>query len=102
MGCLHDHALGSETRDALAHRDGGCAFPACQRPPRYCHAHHLVSWLDGGETTLHNMYLLCQYHHTIVHRQGWRLRLDHRGRPEFLPPNTIDPTRQPLHDPLRQ
>jgi hypothetical protein len=89
-------------RDALAQRDQGCSFPSCDRAPRYCHAHHIVSWLDGGETKLSNLCLLCEYHHTIVHRQGWHIRLDGRGRPEFIPPKTVDPTRTPLHDPLRQ
>src|ERR671917_103457 len=37
-------------RDALTPRDRGCAFPSCDRPPRYCHAHHIVPWLNGGET----------------------------------------------------
>ncbi|MGH3794662.1 MAG: HNH endonuclease signature motif containing protein [Pseudonocardiaceae bacterium] len=89
-------------RDALGERDQGCAFPACGRPPRYCEAHHIVSWLDGGETKLHNMCLLCDSHHTIVHRQGWHIRLDARGHPEITPPQSIDPTTTPLHDPLRQ
>jgi hypothetical protein len=89
-------------RDALAQRDHGCAFPGCDRPPRYCHAHHLVSWLDGGETKLTNLCLLCERHHVIVHRQGWRIRLDARGYHEFIPSKTVDPTRTPLHDPLRQ
>jgi len=98
----HQRLATAALRDALAHRDQGCAFPACQRPPRYCHAHHIVSWLDGGETKISNMCLLCEYHHTIVHRQGWRIRLDGHGRPEFLPPKTIDPARRPLRNPLRQ
>jgi Domain of unknown function (DUF222)/HNH endonuclease len=89
-------------RDALAQRDKGCAFPSCDRPPRYCHAHHIVSWLDGGATKLSNMRLLCEHHHVMVHRQGWGIRLDARGYPEFIPPKTVDPTRTPLHDPLRQ
>jgi hypothetical protein len=41
-------------RDYLAYRDKGCAFPGCHRPPRYCEAHHIVAWLDGGETKLSN------------------------------------------------
>jgi len=89
-------------RDALAHRDQGCAFPSCDRPPRYCHAHHIRHWLDGGETALHNMCLLCEHHHVIVHRQRWHIQLDARGYPEFIPPKTVDPTRTPLHNPLRQ
>jgi hypothetical protein len=89
-------------RDALAQRDKGCAFPSCDRPPRYCHCHHIVHWADGGETKLSTMCLLCEHHHVIVHRQGWHIRLDARGYPQFIPPATINPTRQPLHDPLRQ
>ncbi|MGC1734363.1 MAG: DUF222 domain-containing protein [Pseudonocardiaceae bacterium] len=88
-------------REALAQRDQGCAFPACTRSPRYCYAHHIRSWLDFGDTALHNMCLLCEYHHTIVHRQGWHIKLNAR-HPEFIPPATVSPTRQPLHDPLRQ
>jgi hypothetical protein len=38
-------------RDALAQRDQGCAFPGCDRPPRYCHAHHIKSWLDGDKAS---------------------------------------------------
>ena len=98
----HQRLATAALRDALGRRDNGCAFPACERPPRYCHAHHIVSWLDGGDTSLGNMCLLCEYHHTIVHRQGWHIRLDGRGRPEFIPPKTVDPARRPLHDPLRQ
>src|SRR5437763_688622 len=45
-------------RDALAQCDQGCAFPGCDRPPRYCHAHHRISWLDGGQTKLDNLCLL--------------------------------------------
>jgi Domain of unknown function (DUF222) len=89
-------------RDALAQRDKGCAFPSCDRPPRYCHCHHLVHWADGGETTLANMCLLCEHHHVMVHRQDWGIRLDARRYPEFIPPKTVDPTRTPLHNPLRQ
>jgi hypothetical protein len=98
----HQRLASAALRDALGQRDQGCSFPGCHRPPRYCHAHHIRSWFDGGDTALHNMCLLCEYHHTIVHRQRWHIRLDGRGRPEFIPPSSIDPGRTPLHDPLRQ
>ena len=98
----HQRLASAALRDALGQRDQGCAFPACQRPPRYCEAHHIRHWLDGGETKISNMCLLCEYHHTVVHRQSWHIRLDGRGRPEFIPPRTVDPSRTPLHDPLRQ
>ena len=40
-------------RRALNIRDGGCAFPGCDRPPRRCHAHHIRFWANGGDTCLH-------------------------------------------------
>lgn len=62
-------ATGSQ-RSALARRDGGCTFAGCDRPPGWCHAHHIKHWADGGPTDLDNLALLCQRHHTIVHRDG--------------------------------
>jgi len=47
-------------RTALAVRDRGCGFPACDRPLVWCEAHHLVHWLDGGPTDLANLVLLCR------------------------------------------
>ncbi|WP_345536679.1 HNH endonuclease signature motif containing protein [Phytohabitans rumicis] len=38
-------------RRALELRDKGCAFPGCDRPPRWCYGHHIRSWADGGPTT---------------------------------------------------
>ncbi|WP_433352663.1 DUF222 domain-containing protein [Micromonospora saelicesensis] len=50
-------------RRALALRDRGCAFPGCDRPPRWCDAHHIHHWADGGTTSLGNAVLLCGHHH---------------------------------------
>ncbi|HEU5111655.1 MAG TPA: DUF222 domain-containing protein [Micromonosporaceae bacterium] len=83
------------TRRALVLRDGGCAFPNCDRPPRWCDAHHIVSWLDGGGTDLDNGVLLCGYHHRLIHHTGWDVRLGADRRPEFLPPVRLDPLRRP-------
>ena len=55
-------------RTAIIHRDKGCTFPDCDRPPDWCDAHHVTPWWCGGETTLNNAALLCARHHTIVHR----------------------------------
>ncbi|HEX6516263.1 MAG TPA: DUF222 domain-containing protein, partial [Nocardioidaceae bacterium] len=72
---------------ALVLRDRHCAFPGCTRPPIACDAHHLVSWLDGGPTSLDNLVLLCRAHHTLLHSSGWQVRLNpHDRRPEFKPP----------------
>jgi hypothetical protein len=61
-------------RAALVVRDGGCAFPGCQRPPAWCEAHHLRHWLHSGPTDLANLALLCRAHHRAVHEGGWRLQ----------------------------
>lgn len=55
---------------ALRERDKGCSFPGCDRPPGWTQAHHIRHWVDGGITALSNLALLCQRHHTIVHRDG--------------------------------
>ncbi|MGC9670473.1 DUF222 domain-containing protein [Planosporangium sp. 12N6] len=83
-------------RRALILRDRGCAFPGCDRPPRWCDGHHVIHWADGGTTGLHNAVLLCGYHHRLVHHGDWRVRINSAdGRPEFLPPAHLDPARHP-------
>ncbi len=83
-------------RRLLELRDQGCAFPGCDRPPSWCHAHHIVPWSKGGPTTLDNGVLLCGYHHRLIHQGAWQVRIAADGLPEFLPPEWIDPSRQPL------
>ncbi len=82
-------------RRALVLRDRGCAFPGCDRPPRWCEGHHVVSWLDQGPTTLTNGVLLCRHHHRVIHHSRWQVRITAEGLPEFIPPEYIDPQQQP-------
>ncbi|WP_433651804.1 DUF222 domain-containing protein [Micromonospora zamorensis] len=82
-------------RRALVLRDRGCAFPGCDRPPRWCDAHHIHHWADGGSTSLANAVLLCAHHHRHVHRGEWTVRLGGDGWPEFVPPAWLDPDRLP-------
>ncbi|MEU1745859.1 HNH endonuclease signature motif containing protein [Micromonospora arida] len=82
-------------RRALVLRDRGCAFPGCDRPPRWCHAHHIHHWADGGTTNLTNAVLLCGHHHRHLHHSDWTVQLGRDGHPEFAPPAWLDPEQLP-------
>ena len=84
-------------RQALVARDRGCAFPGCDRPPRWCDAHHLRPWSEGGPTRLDNLVLLCRHHHRTLHdpTTGWSARLGRDSLPEFVPPPWTDPAQRP-------
>jgi hypothetical protein len=82
-------------RRAIALRDRCCAAPGCDRPPQACQVHHEREWERGGPTDLDNGALLCEFHHRMVHRQGWTVRLAANGFPEFIPPPSIDPQQRP-------
>ncbi|MGA5542434.1 HNH endonuclease signature motif containing protein [Mycobacterium sp. NPDC051198] len=56
-------------RRALEHRDRCCVVPGCGST-RGLHAHHIVHWEDGGPTELHNLVLVCPFHHRLHHRGG--------------------------------
>ncbi|MGR7026405.1 DUF222 domain-containing protein [Geodermatophilus sp. URMC 62] len=66
-------------RRAVELRDGGCVFAGCDAPTWWAEVHHLVHWLDGGETNLDNSALLCERHHTKVHH-GFRVERRPDGR----------------------
>ena len=79
-------------RRAAEVRDGGCVFAGCAAPTWWCDVHHLLSWLDGGQTDLDNAALRCGCHHRMVHRQDWGITLAPNGFPQLHPPPAIDPT----------
>ncbi|WP_406068103.1 DUF222 domain-containing protein [Micromonospora sp. NBC_01638] len=85
-------------RRALVLRDRGCAFPGCDRPPRWCDAHHIHHWTDGGPTSLANAVLLCGHHHRHIHHSDWAVQLGGDGHPEFIPPAWLDPDQLPRHN----
>jgi hypothetical protein len=83
-------------RRALVLRDGGCAFPACDRPPRWCDGHHVIGWPEGGPTRLANGVLLCPFHHRAIHQPGgWTVFIAPDGLPTFIPPPWVDPDQKP-------
>ena len=70
-------------RRALEMRDHTCRFPGCSNR-RWLDGHHVVHWIEGGETSLANTMLLCRYHHRFVHEHGYEISngqfLDPKGR----------------------
>jgi hypothetical protein len=89
-------AVTGPLRRALVLRDNGCAFPGCDRPPRWCQGHHIRHWSNDGPTELPNLVLLCGYHHRLIHHSEWQLRINPKdGLPEFLPPSYIDASQLP-------
>ncbi|MGC3955026.1 MAG: DUF222 domain-containing protein [Propionicimonas sp.] len=88
-------------RQALEIRDGGCAFPGCDKPPQDCHAHHVIPWWQDGPTDLSNLVLVCPHHHGIVEpgrdptADRWQIRLGTDHTPEVIPPRRVDPDQRP-------
>ena len=66
-------------RKAVELRDEHCVFAGCDAPSYWCDVHHLIHWVDGGETDLENSALLCERHHTKVHH-GFRVERQPDGR----------------------
>jgi hypothetical protein len=74
-------------RRAVILRDRHCRFPGCDRPASWCDCHHVVHWVEGGPTAMHNLLLLCRRHHRLLHRpRGFRLKMVD-GNPVFFRPD---------------
>ncbi len=95
-------------RRALEQRHPTCAVPGCGAT-RGLHAHHIQHWEHGGETELHNLVLLCPYHHRLHHKgvititgpaqslkvtdsQGRTLTHGSLARPPTTPPPDVPPS----------
>ena len=98
-------------RRALEYRHRTCAVPGCAAT-RGLHAHHIQHWEDGGPTELHNLVLLCPFHHrshhrgeititgpapdiTVTDRFGRTLNSGSLARPPTRPPPQVPPYRGP-------
>ncbi len=75
-------------RRALNTRDRGCVV--CGAPPIMCDAHHLISWIDGGETKIENLALVCRRHHTDLHHGHWTITITN-GKVHVARPTWADP-----------
>jgi len=73
-------------RRAVVVRDRSCRWPGCGRPHQWCDVHHLVHWVEGGETKLENLILTCRPHHRYLHEAGYRIT-GPVANPTFLSPN---------------
>lgn len=85
-------------RRAVAARDRGCAHPGCGRTASWCDIHHVRAWKNHGETEPGNLVMLCRFHHRLMHRPGWIVRI-RDGLPEFVPPAWIDLDQRPRRKP---
>ncbi|WP_245154257.1 HNH endonuclease signature motif containing protein [Rhodococcus sp. 1R11] len=83
-----------DQRIALTIRDTCCVM--CGRPAQWCQAHHIRFWEDGGHTDLNNLVLVCGECHRLVHHSDWQLIMGDDGHPYAIPPESVDPRRQPL------
>jgi hypothetical protein len=89
--------------DAVATRDRGCRYPGCDRPPKWCDAHHVHPWEHGGITGVSNLVLLCRRHHTRIHHRGTEAKLLPDATLEItLPTGQVLRTRPPPPGPLFQ
>src|SRR4051794_23784613 len=86
-----------QLRRAVELRDRHCVFAGCHAPTHWCDVHHLLEWINGGQTCLENSALLCERHHTKVHH-GFRIHRQPDGRWRTWRP---DGTEIVLHPPLR-
>jgi hypothetical protein len=84
----YSETIPGPVRRAVALRDRTCAWPKCDRPAAWCDVHHLRHKADGGETSVTNCALVCQFHHDVcIHRRGWQLILHPDGTTEARSPD---------------
>ena len=76
-------------RRAVILRDRHCAWPGgCDRPAAASDVHHIRHKSDGGQTSLHNLGLFCEFHHeTCIHRWSWEIILHPDGTMEARSPD---------------
>ncbi len=76
----HSSQVPGAIRRAVALRARHCEWPGCRKRPAACDVHHLRHQRDGGETSVRNCAMLCQFHHDVcIHRWGWQLTLHPDG-----------------------
>ncbi|MBA2529093.1 MAG: HNH endonuclease, partial [Euzebyales bacterium] len=69
-------AIPADTRLAVHARDRGCRFPGSADPLAHCDLHH-IERQRGGDHHPDNLVAVSRRHHTLIHRHGWTLSLNH-------------------------
>jgi hypothetical protein len=67
---------------ALISRDKSFRYPGCAHD-KWLDAHHVMHWVDGGETSLANTMLLCGKHHRLLHEGGFAIRKNFKDKWSF-------------------
>jgi hypothetical protein len=82
-------SIPAHIRRAVTLRDKHCAWPGgCDRPPSASDVHHIRHKSHGGETSIQNCALFCEFHHEIcIHRWGWKITLHPDGTIEAHSPD---------------
>jgi hypothetical protein len=82
-------SIPGQIRRAVTLRDQHCAWPGgCDRPAAASDVHHIKHKSDGGETSVDNCGLFCEFHHeTCIHRWGWEVVLHPDGTMEARSPD---------------
>ena len=80
--------ISAKLRRALFLRDHGCRFPGCTQK-QFVDAHHVKHWSRGGPTAMHNLVLLCRFHHHAVHEGGFGLKTNGHGGFTFSRPDGV-------------
>ncbi len=69
-------------RRALISRDKSCRYPGCTHK-KWLEAHHVTHWINGGETKIDNLLLLCSRHHDLLHDGTISLHTNSSGEMYF-------------------
>jgi hypothetical protein len=81
LGMLAEAALSADLdRGSAGDRYQGCTSHRCD-------AHQIEHWLDGGETSLDKLVLLCRRHHRSVHEGLVDVRVRANGSLVFIRPD---------------
>jgi hypothetical protein len=85
----YSDSIPGHIRRAVILRDKHCAWPGgCDRPASACDVHHIRHKKDGGETSVSNCGLYCEFHHeTCIHRWGWEVTMHPDGTTEARSPD---------------